>query len=163
LCLRRHQTASTVTVALTSAIFLVAAHIALVRFASTLSSQNFAARIQQLQGQHAIAPDTEILLYGDHAYGSSIPFYLGHHVLLVDGRSTSMLFGSTFPDAPSIFWTHDQLLRAWGTGPRKVLFVPQEKRDEVDALLGTRQTILEETSGKALITDRPLPEIDSAR
>ena len=70
--------------------------------------------------------------------------------------STSMLFGSTFPDAPHIYLTSADLLAQWGNGPRKLLFVPLEKRDTVDQLLGDRQIILQQTSGKALITDRPL-------
>ena len=67
-----------------------------------------------------------------------------------------MLFGSTFPDAPHIFLTHDDLLKVWGTGARKILFVPLERRDDVDHLLGNNKILLEETSGKALFTDRPL-------
>jgi hypothetical protein len=157
---RRRHVAATTTIALTSAVFLVAAHIALVRFAPMLSSQNFAARIQQLESTGAISRDNNLLLYGDQAYGSSIPFYLNRPLsrpaLLVDGRSSSMLFGSTFPDAQSLFLTPAQLLAQWGTGPRKLLFVPLERRDEVDRLLGPRQFLLEETSGKALLTDRPL-------
>ncbi len=152
---KRRHLAATTTAALTSAVFLIAAHIALVRFGPMLSSQNLAAKIQQLETTHAIAPDTTILLFGDQSYGSSIPFYLGKDVLLVDGRSSSMIFGSTFPDAPHIFLTHDDLLKIWGTGPRKILFVPLERRDVVDQFLGNK-IIIQETSGKALFTDRPL-------
>ena len=121
-----------------------------------LSSHDFAVTIEQLERTHDLPANTQIMLYGDQAYGSSIPFYLGRQVLFVEGRSTSMLFGSTFPDAPPIFLTDADLLRGWGNGPRKLLFVPLEKRDVVDHLLGNRQIVLKETSGKALITDRPL-------
>jgi 4-amino-4-deoxy-L-arabinose transferase and related glycosyltransferases of PMT family len=155
---RRRHLAATTAIALTSTIFLVAAHIALIRFSPMLSSANLAQKIQRLEGNHSVSTDTQILLYGDQAYGSSIPFYLGRVVYLVDGRSTSMLFGSTFPDAPSIFLTHDDLVRNWGTGQRKILFVPLEKRDEVDGLLGDNKVLLAETSGKALYTDRPLDQ-----
>ena len=75
---------------------------------------------------------------------------------LVEGRSTSMLFGSTFPDAPPIFLTAQDLANTWGKGDRKILFVPIEKRDEVDRLLGNNKLLLKESSGKALYTDRPL-------
>ena len=108
-----------------------------------LSSQNFADRIQQLEATGQISRDNTLLLYGDQAYGSSIPFYLNRPLsrpaLLVDGRSSSMLFGSTFPDAQSLFLTPAELLAQWGTGPRKLLFVPLERRDDVDRLLGSRQ------------------------
>jgi hypothetical protein len=153
---QRRHVASTSAVALTSAVFLIAAHIAFARFGPMLSSHNLAIKIQQLEATHAIAPDTEVLLYGDQAYGSSIPFYLGHQVSLVEGRSSSMIFGSTFPDAPPIFLTGKDLLAIWGHGQRKILFVPLEKRDDVDLLLGDHKILLEERSGKALFTDRPL-------
>jgi 4-amino-4-deoxy-L-arabinose transferase-like glycosyltransferase len=156
---RRHI-AATATLALTSAAFLIAAHIALVRFAPMLSSEDMAARIQQLEASGAISPNNTLLLYGDQSFGSSIPFYLNRPLdrpaLLVEGRSSSMLFGSTFPDAQQLFLTPSQLLAQWGHGERKLLFVPLARRDEVNRLLGPHQTLLAETSGKALITDRPL-------
>jgi hypothetical protein len=157
---RRRHLAATTAIALTSAVFLIAAHIAFVRFAPMLSSQNFAQRIQQLEASGAISRDNTLLLYGDQAYGSSIPFYLNRPLdrpaLLVDGRSSSMLFGSTFPDAQALFLTPAELASQWGSGERKILFVPLERRADVDRLLGSRQIVLEETAGKALITDRPL-------
>ena len=154
--MQRRHIAATTSIALTSALFLIAAHIAFVRFSPMLSSKTFADRIQQLETSNRISRDSRVLIYGDQSYGSSIVFYLHRQVSLVEGRTTSMLFGSTFPDAPPIFLTNADLLSHWGTGERKLLFVPLERRDDVDHLLGSHQTILEETSGKALITDRPL-------
>jgi hypothetical protein len=153
---RRQHVASTVAIALTSAAFLIAAHIALARFAPMLSSRDFADRILTLEHTGRIAPSTQVLLYGDQAAGSSIPFYLDRSVGLIDGRTTSMYFGSTFPDTQHILFTHTELLAAWSTGPRKILFVPLEKRAEVAALLGPRSFVLAEESGKQLLTDRPL-------
>ncbi|HEX3375140.1 MAG TPA: glycosyltransferase family 39 protein [Edaphobacter sp.] len=153
---RKHHLASTTTVALTSAVFLIAAHIAFARFAPMLSSKSFAETIQQLESNHSISLDNKVLLYGDQAYGSSIPFYLGRDVFLVNGRTTSMLFGSTFPDAPPIFLTPQDLRNSWGKGDRKILFVPPEKADEVDQLLGNNKILLKESSGKSLYTDRPI-------
>ena len=154
---RRHaHIASTTSIALTSAAFLIAAHLALIRFAPLLSSQDFAARIQALQAAHAIEPGTRILLFGDQSFGSSIPFYLGRQVLLVDGRSSSMLFGSSFPDAPPLFLTPQDLAAQWGRGPRKLLFVPAERRADAEQLLGTHTLLIAQTSGKLLLTDRPL-------
>ena len=154
--LRRKPLGTVLTLAATSAVFLVAAHIALVRFAPMLSSRDLAVAIQRMEDNGSVARNSEVLIYGDQAFGSSIPFYLGRHVLLVDGRSTSMLFGSTFADAPPIFLTHEQLRVTWGSGARKILFVPLEQRDTVDRLLGPRQIVIAEESGKALMTDRPL-------
>lgn len=154
--LQRRHLAATSAIAFTMALFLIAAHIAFARFGPMLSSEDLAAKIQELQDDKLVSRDSRILLFGDQAYGSSIPFYLGEEVELVEGRSTSMLFGSTFPDAPPIFLSAQTLSENWGRGQRKILFVPLEKRDDVDRLLGSRQVLIEETSGKALITDRPL-------
>ena len=151
----RHLPA-TVSLAAMSTVFLIAAHLAFVRFAPLLSSDNFARKIATLERSGAVAPGTEVLLFGDQAFGSSIPFYLGRGVYLVDGRSTSMLFGSTFPDAPPIFRTGGELVQTWGRGSRKLLFVPSEQRRTVDRLLGSRATVVYENAGKALFTDRPL-------
>ena len=151
---RRHLGATT-AIAMTSAVFLFAAHLAFARFGGLLSSHAFAAKIEALEHSGEIAGDTRILLYGDQAFGSSIPFYLGRQVDLVEGRSTSMWFGSTFPDAPKIFWSNADLLKGWGTGERKLLFVPAEQRDRVEKVLGNRSVyVLYEASGKELVTDR---------
>ncbi len=158
---RRHQAATT-AVAFTGAGLLFAAHLALVRFAPVLSSRQFAAKIETLQHQGALAPNTEILLYGDQAFGSSIPFYLGRPVRLVEGRSTSMLFGASFPDAPNVFVTAPELAAEWGHGERKILFVPAEKRADVAQLLDARALVLDQSSGKLLVTDRVL-DGDAAR
>jgi len=156
---RRHLAATT-AIAFTSATFLFAAHLAFARFAPMLSSENFAVKIQQLEATRRIAPDTQLMLFGDQAYGSSIPFYLdgnpGRQVYLVNARSSSMLFGSTFPDCPPVFLSSPQMLAGWGTGPRKLAFVPLETRAQFEALLGRYQVVVAESSGKELVTDRPL-------
>jgi 4-amino-4-deoxy-L-arabinose transferase-like glycosyltransferase len=157
---RRRHLGATSAIAGTAALFLVAAHLAFARFAPMLSSQNFAAKIQQLEASGRISPNNTFLLYGDQAYGSSIPFYLNRPLdrpaLLVDGRSSSMLFGGTFADSQYLFLPAAQLAAEWGTGERKILFVPLEHRDDVDRLLGKNQILLAESAGKAIITDRPL-------
>jgi 4-amino-4-deoxy-L-arabinose transferase-like glycosyltransferase len=154
---QRRHVGATSAIAFTSAVFLIAAHVALGRFDGLLSSEAFAATIQRLEANGQIARNSRVMLYGDQAYGSSIPFYLGRQVELVDGRSTSMWFGSTFADAPRIFRSDADLFEGWGAGERKVLFVPLEQRDAVDKVLAGRAVyVLYEASGKVLVTDRAL-------
>jgi 4-amino-4-deoxy-L-arabinose transferase-like glycosyltransferase len=160
---RRQNLASTTAIALTSATFLIAAHIALGRFAPMLSSEDMARTILNLEHTGQIAANTDVLLFGDQAYGSSIGFYLNrpldHPIRLVDGRSSSMMFGSYFPDAEAqhLFLTPAELTSQWGQGERKILFVPIERRADAERLLATlHPVLLQETSGKLLLTDRPL-------
>ena len=153
---RRRDEASTIAIAVTAAAFLIAAHLALVRFAPMLSSAAFAERFRSLESTGQLEPGSQLMLYGDQSYGSSVAFYTGRVLPLVEGRSSSMWFGSTFSDAPAIFLTDAGLRSGWGKGVRKVLFVPLEQRDAVDAVLGRQQITLMELSGKVLLTDRPL-------
>lgn len=152
--MQRRHLAATTTISFTAAAFLFSANLALARFAPLLSSADMAQTIQHLEHTGKITPDTQIFLYGDQALGSSIPFYLGHPVELVEGRSTSLLFGSTFPDAPHLFLSNADLTAQWGQGPRKILFVPAELQSKLPHLSGA--FLLQQTSGKQLLTDRPL-------
>ncbi len=149
---RRHFEA-TVSVAFTSAVFLIAAHIALVRFEPMLSSHAMAETINHIAPR---GTDATLILYGDVADGSSLLFYTERQALLVNGRVTGMLWGANYPDAPHVLISDSDLLGLWGTGPRKFLFVPGDKRERVEKLLGIRARLLQELSDKALFTDRPL-------
>lgn len=142
---------ATFTTAITSAVFLVAAHIAYVRFQPMMSSRAMADTINRIA-----APDDVLMLYGDQSYGSSILFYTQRRADLVDGRTTSMLWGSYYPDAPHIFLDDAQMLAMWGQGSRKFLFVPRKYRSHVETLLGKHAYLVQEVSDKELLTDRPL-------
>jgi hypothetical protein len=150
---RGHGFEATVSVAFTAAIFLIAAQIALVRFEPLLSSRAIAGTVNRLAG-----PQDQLMLYGDQSYGSSVLFYTHRRALLVNGRSSSMLWGSHYPDAPHIFLEDPDLLSMWGTGPRKFLFVPGDFHGHVEELLGGRLYKLQELADKTLYTDRPLAQ-----
>jgi 4-amino-4-deoxy-L-arabinose transferase-like glycosyltransferase len=149
---QRHHFEATVSVAFTSAVFLIAAHIALVRFEPMLSSRAMADTINHIDKRG----DATLILYGDVADGSSLLFYTRRQALLVNGRVSSVLWGSNYPDAPHVLISDADLLALWGTGPRRFLFVPGEVHAHVAALLGPRAYLLQELSDKALYTDRPL-------
>jgi 4-amino-4-deoxy-L-arabinose transferase-like glycosyltransferase len=146
--IRRKHLASTWALALTMTVFLIAAHIALVRFDPYLSSHALASRIQE-----QVRPEDRVLIYGDQAYGSSVVFYLRHPVELVDGRTTSMWFGSTFPDAPHIFLDDADLVRLWNSSTRVFLFVPDYERKNVDGVLGANKLVYASSSGKVVYTN----------
>jgi 4-amino-4-deoxy-L-arabinose transferase-like glycosyltransferase len=150
---QRHHLEATVSVAFTSAVFLIAAHIALVRFEPMLSSRAMAETINHISPR---GTDATLILYGDVADGSSLLFYTQRQALLVDGRVSSVLWGSNYPDAPRALISDADLLALWGTGPRRFLFVPGDFRARVAGLLGNRAHLLQELSDKALYTDRPL-------
>jgi 4-amino-4-deoxy-L-arabinose transferase-like glycosyltransferase len=147
--IKRMHLASTFALAATTTLFLVAAHIALIRFDPYLSSRQLATRIEQ-----QVQPQDRVLIYGDQAYGSSLVFYLRHPVELVNGRTTSMWFGSTFPDAPHIFLDDADLVRLWNSNTRVFLFAPDHEQKKVNEVLGSNKLIYAESSGKIVYTNR---------
>jgi 4-amino-4-deoxy-L-arabinose transferase-like glycosyltransferase len=145
---RRHY-AATWALAAGMAVFLVAAHIALGRFGPYLSSKDLAHEIAA-----RARPEDRVMIYGDQAFGSSLLFYLHRRVELVEGRTTSMWFGSTFPDAPKIYLSDEDLRRDWTGQDRIFLFVPPHLKARVDSLLPTRFAVAE-VSGKYVYSNRP--------
>lgn len=145
---RRHY-AATWTLAAGMALFLVAAHIALVRFGPYLSSKQLAQEISVRAG-----PDDKVMIYGDQAFGSSLLFYLRRPIDLVEGRTTSMWFGSTFADAPAIYLSDADLRRDWAGRGRVFLFVPPHQKARVDELLPER-FVIAELSGKYVYSNQP--------
>ena len=146
---QKHYAATWVT-ACAMALFLIAAHVALQRFDPYLSSRNLAAQIAK-----ELRPYDQVAIYGDQAFGSSLLFYLRRPVYLVNGRTTSMWFGSTYPDAPRIYYDDSSLLRVWNSGTRLFLFVPAHQRARVDSLIPNHKFVVAESSGKIIYSNRP--------
>jgi len=142
--------AATWTTAATMAVFLIAAHIALVRFDPFLGSRTMARQIAPELG-----PADRVMIYGDQSFGSSLLFYLRRPIELVNGNTTSMWWGSTYPDAPHIFLDDQDLQRAWNSPQRVFLFVPQHERPKVEALLPGPLHVASEASGKVIFTNHP--------
>lgn len=147
---RGAQLAATWATAITMAVFLIAAHIALVRFDPFLGS-----RIMARQIAPELEPSDRVMIYGDQSFGSSLLFYLRRPIELVNGNTTSMWWGSTYPDAPHIFLGDQDLLQAWNSNERVFLFVPQHERANVEALLPGPLHIASEASGKVIFANHP--------
>ena len=160
--LKKKHMASTVSVALTMAVFLIAAHIAFARFEPMLSSKQLADTIMA-NG----SPADTFIIYGDQSSGSSVIFYTNaffhsRPALLVlprcgqHGEGSTLLWGSCYPDAPDIFLSNEKLAKIWDTGERKWLFAEDRDRDKVEAVLAGRLHPVETIADKTLWTDRPL-------
>jgi 4-amino-4-deoxy-L-arabinose transferase-like glycosyltransferase len=146
---RRRHYAATWALAAGMAVFLIAAHIALARFGPYLSSKQLAREIAA-----RARPEDKVMIYGDQAFGSSLLFYLRRPIDLVEGRTTSMWFGSTFADAPKIYLSDADLQRDWGGSGRVFLFVPPHQKAQVDGLL-PEKFVVAEVSGKYVYSNRP--------
>jgi 4-amino-4-deoxy-L-arabinose transferase-like glycosyltransferase len=159
--LRQKHLAATTVLALTSAIFLVAAHIAFARFDPMLSSRQLADVILA-KG----TPADSLIVYGDQSDASSVIFYthdfLGKPADIVmppcspSGVGSSLVWGSCWPDAPKIFLNEAQVSAMWGAGARKWIFAQDKNQEKVEQLLAGRLYPAATIADKALWTDRPL-------
>ena len=102
-----------------------------------------------------LKPADQVMIYGDQSFGSSLLFYLKRPIELVNGNTTSMWWGSTYPDAPHIFIDDQQLQHEWNSAQRVFLFVPQHERAKVESLLPSPLHIASEVSGKVIYVNRP--------
>lgn len=160
--LKGKHVAATVSVAVTMAVFLVAAHIAFARFAPMLSSKAMADTIVA-KG----TPQDTFIIYGDQSDASSVIFYthsfLRHKPALIvtqpcgqHGEGSTLLWGSCYPDAPKIDISEEKLTKSWGTGERKWIFAQDVNQNKVEQLLNGRLYPVQTVADKALWTDRPL-------
>jgi 4-amino-4-deoxy-L-arabinose transferase-like glycosyltransferase len=96
---------------------LLAVHEGLARFYPILGSKDLALAIDNVR-----QPGDLIALDGELTSGSTLLFYTGQPLHLVNGRINGPWFGSFWPDSPQIFETEDSLHTLW-RGPRRVFLL----------------------------------------
>jgi 4-amino-4-deoxy-L-arabinose transferase-like glycosyltransferase len=118
---RRGRTyAANLTLAAAMIVTLLATHEGLARFYPILGSKGLALAINQ--AQHQPRPDDLILIDGELTSGSTLIFYTGQQVHLINGRINGLWYGSFWPDAPRLFETEDSLRQLWASRRRIFLF-----------------------------------------
>ena len=106
---------------------LLAAHEGLARFYPILGSKGLALAINQAQRDQP-RPDDLIIIDGELTSGSTLIFYTGQQVHLINGRVNGLWYGSFWPDAPHIFETEDSLRQLWA-GPRRIFLFTYDPTD----------------------------------
>ncbi len=151
---RRHRSdLGNWSLVLVSSCLLIAVHIALVTFSPILTSKPLADAIAKVY-----TPGDIIEINGEYEGGSTLNYYLGHQVRILNGRSANLWYGSLFPDAPQIFDDTKSFQHLW-KGPQRVfLWTETEKQEE--PFTGTQSTnvfTLAQSGGKLILTNRPQP------
>lgn len=68
---------------------------------------------------------------GEYQNHSSVGFYLARQVLLLNGRTTVLEFGSHYPDSPPVFIDQPELARLWAESKRIFLVTNNDKFEDV--------------------------------
>jgi hypothetical protein len=139
-------------VALMSACLLIAVHIALTTFSPVLTSKPLADAIARVY-----RPGDVIEINGEYEGGSTLGYYTGQQVRILNGRSANLWYGSFFPDAPQIFDDNASFQNLWN-GPQTV-FLWTEIEKKSDALKNIEPKtvfLLAQNGGKLVLTNRPV-------
>ena len=147
---RRQHTAASIATALTVAGFFYFAHSAFGQFNPALSTYPLAQEIQR-----RLQPDDLVAFNGEFQNHSSVGFYLARPVLLVDGRTTVLEFGSHYPDCPPVFIDRNELAQKWQENKRVFLVTYDDQFERVKSLLSNELYRIAQAGGKSLYSNRP--------
>jgi 4-amino-4-deoxy-L-arabinose transferase-like glycosyltransferase len=152
--LRRNGRTYAANLALAAAmiITLLAAHEGLVRFYPILGSKGLADAINQAQQVYPRDGDL-ILLDGELTSGSTLIFYTGQQIHLLNGRVNGLWYGSFWPDAPPIFETEDSLRQLWASPRRIFLFTYNPTTRAKDLAPAGPVHTLASAGGKTVLTN----------
>jgi hypothetical protein len=129
---------------------LLAAHEGLTRFYPILGSKDLAFDINALY-----RPGDLIAIDGELTAGSTLLFYTGQPVLLVNGHVNGPWFGSFWPDSPHIFLDDAQLQRLW-QGPHRIFLLTYHPTQRIPTLTPFHPTFnIASSGGKTILTNRP--------
>jgi len=128
------------------------AHEGLARFYPILGSKGLALAINESQ-RIAPRPNDLIVIDGELTAGSSLIFYTGQQVHLINGRVNGLWYGSFWPDAPPIFETENSLHQLWA-GRHRIFLVTYNPTTRVHDLnpYGAVHT-LASAGGKTILTN----------
>lgn len=135
--------------ALMMAVFFQAARLAMVKFDPLLSSRDMAQVILR-------DPPGKIILDHSYYWFSSIPFYTGRSVLLLNGRTNNLEYGSNAPNSPDVFLDDAKLKALWFQPQRFYLIAKAVQMPRFSALLGQGHIeVIRRSGGKVLLTNLP--------
>jgi hypothetical protein len=149
--------AANLTLAAAMAVTLLAAHEGLARFYPILGSKQLAEAIVEAQHAHphsAHQPEDLILLDGELTSGSTLIFYTGQQVHLINGRVNGLWYGSFWPDAPAIFESESTLRQLWQSPRRIFLFTYNPTARTRDLTSYAPVHTLAAAGGKTILTNR---------
>jgi 4-amino-4-deoxy-L-arabinose transferase-like glycosyltransferase len=131
---------------------LFCVHQGYVIFSPELSSKPLAIEITK-----HYEPGQTIVLNGEYAWGSTLNYYTGVQLHMLNTKRNNLWFGSLFPDSPQIFETKDSFVRLWN-GPERVYLFTKEfnKPKALDGIDPAAVYVLARQGNKMVLTNKPV-------
>lgn len=133
-------------------VVLFAVYQGYVTFAPEISSKGLALAIERVY-----KPGDTIVIHHDYEFGSTLNFYTGQQVHMLNGRRADLWFGSFFADAPKVFEDDASFARMW-SGPGRLFFFSEESQVE-EALRGIDPAsvfVFARSGGKVVLTNHSM-------
>ena len=143
---RRRPLASNLALGAMMVVVLFMVHRGLMAFEPILSSKDLAAAVKQ-----HYRPGDLIVIDGDYEEGSTINFYTGIPVHILNHREGNLWYGSLFPDAPQVFETDQSFVERWRSPQR--IFLWSETRTP-QQLNGVASYVVAKRGGKYILSNR---------
>lgn len=139
------------SLALMSVSALIAIRLAFITFSPILTSKPLADSIVRVY-----QPGDIIEINGEYEGGSTLGYYTGHQVRMLNGRRANLWYGSLFPDAPQVF-DDDKSFQLMWNGPHRVFFWTESDRGLTTLAGIDEKTVfpLARYGGKVVLTNRP--------
>ena len=143
---RDHVLAGDVAIAVMMVVILTCVHSAFVTFSPILSSRDLAVAIER-----EYRPGDLIVVDGEYESASTLNFYTGAPLRILHVPSSSLWYGSRFPDAPRVFETPESFASLW-TGPQRVFLWSEHEQPSV--LQGKSSFLLARSGGKFIMMNQ---------
>jgi 4-amino-4-deoxy-L-arabinose transferase-like glycosyltransferase len=123
----------------------------LVIFSPELSSKRVALQIRQ-----AWQPGDTIVINGKYEWGSTLNYYTGIELHMLNGHDGNLWFGSFFPGAPQVFENNASFRQLWNGPHRVFLFSEDFLADKAVADIDRSKVfIFARQGGKVVLSNRP--------
>lgn len=132
-------------------VLLFCVHRGLVIFSPELSSKRVALEIQK-----AWQPGDTIVINGKYEWGSTLNYYTGIELHMLNGHDGNLWFGSYFPGAPKVFENNASFERLWNGPHRVFLFTEDFLADKALADIDRSKVfVFARQGGKVVLSNRP--------
>jgi hypothetical protein len=118
-------------------------------FYPILGSEPLAKAINQ-----QLRPGDKIVIDGQYSLASSIGFYTGQPLYMLNGRVNNLWYGSLFADAPHRFEDDASFAKLW-SGPTRIFFVIEDPDSAKKFEQSKGGYLIAEYAGKFVLSNRP--------
>jgi 4-amino-4-deoxy-L-arabinose transferase-like glycosyltransferase len=132
-------------------VMLLCVHRGFVIFSPELSSKRVALEIKK-----AWQPGDVIVVNGKYEWGSTLNYYTGIQLHMLNGRDGNLWYGSFFPGAPKVFENNASFKQLWN-GPHRVFlftedFLAPKALADIDQ---SKIFVFARQGGKLVVSSRP--------